>query len=198
MINVSGIKRITLGRERYVLCRPVVVLVTNVEHLLCLFDQPISSFLRCYKNLFHEKISPLSLNRTAYRAVNMSRTRRLFFSFPFSVDSISCGVARDESHVISKKTCVSTTSPRYLYNDISCLDLIDIFKISRQKYITTQRYLCSSKKLIKDCAFSGTCSKYVTETFFELWKRRRRKNGIFMTPRRFLKASIYVLYIQYF
>ena len=168
MVNVSGIKRCTLGRERYVLRRSDVVSVrSKLHHLRCVnLDSWVLAIFSGYKNLLREKnnlLFVLIVQLTKQQAVNKRLTRQLFFCFPLSLNSISCSVARDESQVISKKTCVSTTSPRYLYNDISCLDLIDIFKISRQKHMTTQRYLCSSKKLINCYAFSGACSEYMKE-----------------------------------
>jgi len=119
--------------------------------------------------------------------------------FLFSLNITSHSVASDESYVTSKETHVSTASPRYLYNDISCLGLIDIFKTSRQKFMKTQGHLCSSKKLINDYAISGTCGKYMKESFFELWKEKKsRVNGIFLTLSQFLTTLIYVLHIQYF
>ena len=184
-MNVSRIKRSALERERYVLCYSDVVLVSTLDHLPCVnLDSWVLAICSCYKNLFREKTLPFCRNCAAYWAVNTRRTRHLFFCFPFSLNFMSCSVARDESYVYWRKR-VSTTSRRYLHNDISCLELIDIFKISRQKYMTNQIYLCSSKKVINDCPFSGACSK-------------KKGKMDFYNSTSILKASVYVIYIQYF
>lgn len=147
MVNVSGTKRSTLERERYVLCRSVFVLVSKLGHLLCVnLVSWVLAFFSCYKNPFQEKnitsfsylYSLPSSNFEPYSAFVC-----LFSLWPVSLNSISCSVARDELNVTSRRKHVSTASSRYLYNVISSLQLIDIFKLFRKKCLTTRIHLCS-------------------------------------------------------